>query len=82
LRCGFWHTGAVRAAVSVPHRPPARQVCILETINASGTTIVMVTHNPELAARAHRRVSIIDGEVVELHGSPAVSAAEHERANN
>jgi len=55
---------------------------LLETINASGTTIIMVTHNPELASRAHRRVSIIDGEVVELRSGPAVSAAEHERADN
>jgi putative ABC transport system ATP-binding protein len=38
---------------------------LLEAINAAGTTIVMVTHNPELAARAHRNVHIIDGRLTE-----------------
>lgn len=36
---------------------------LLQEINASGTTIVMVTHSPELAARAHRCVHIIDGQI-------------------
>ena len=34
---------------------------LLEEINAQGTTIVMVTHDPELAARAQRNVHIVDG---------------------
>jgi putative ABC transport system ATP-binding protein len=36
---------------------------LLEDINAQGTTIVMVTHDPELAARAQRNIHIIDGQV-------------------
>jgi putative ABC transport system ATP-binding protein len=36
---------------------------MLEQINASGTTILMVTHNPELAARAHRQIHIVDGHI-------------------
>src|SRR5689334_10280803 len=36
---------------------------LLQTINAQGTTILMVTHNPELAQRAHRQVHIVDGQV-------------------
>ncbi|HTW38401.1 MAG TPA: ABC transporter ATP-binding protein [Steroidobacteraceae bacterium] len=48
---------------------------LLEDINAKGTTIVMVTHNLELAARAHRHVEIIDGEITPpLHASGAPSA--------
>jgi len=39
---------------------------ILEGINADGTTIIMVTHDPELAARARRNVHIIDGQVTDL----------------
>ena len=39
---------------------------LLEEINAGGTTILMVTHDPELAARAHRNVHIIDGQVSDL----------------
>jgi len=36
-------------------------VKLLEQINASGTTIVMVTHDRELAMRARRNVHIVDG---------------------
>jgi putative ABC transport system ATP-binding protein len=39
---------------------------LLEEINASGTTIIMVTHDPELAVRAQRNVHIIDGQVSDL----------------
>ncbi len=39
---------------------------LLEEINARGTTILMVTHDEELAARAHRNVHIIDGQVSDL----------------
>jgi putative ABC transport system ATP-binding protein len=39
---------------------------LLEEINASGTTIIMVTHNPELAQRAHRHVQITDGQLTDL----------------
>jgi putative ABC transport system ATP-binding protein len=39
---------------------------LLEEINAGGTTIIMVTHNPELARRAHRNVQIVDGQIAEL----------------
>ena len=34
---------------------------LLERINREGTTIVMVTHDPDLAARAHRNIHILDG---------------------
>jgi len=39
---------------------------LIEEIHREGATIVMVTHDPELAARAQRNVHIIDGQVVEL----------------
>lgn len=39
---------------------------LLEEINAGGTTILMVTHDPELALRAQRNVHIIDGQVCDL----------------
>lgn len=45
---------------------------MLEEINASGTTIVMVTHDPELAARAQRNVHIVDGMVTDLVASPSL----------
>jgi putative ABC transport system ATP-binding protein len=40
---------------------------LLESINAGGTTILMVTHNPELAQRAHRQVHIVDGQIDQIH---------------
>ena len=39
---------------------------LLESINAHGTTILMVTHDPELAVRAQRNIHIIDGQVSDL----------------
>ena len=39
---------------------------LLDAINAKGTTILMVTHDPELAVRAQRNVHIIDGQVSDL----------------
>ena len=48
---------------------------LLEDINGRGTTIVMVTHSPECAARAHRQIHLLDGKVVDLdaraHAVPA-----------
>jgi putative ABC transport system ATP-binding protein len=42
----------------------ARQVMdLLEQINEMGTTIVLVTHDPELARRAHRNVHVVDGQI-------------------
>ena len=38
---------------------------LLEEINAAGTTIVMVTHDPELARRAQRNVHVLDGRVLD-----------------
>ena len=45
----------------------AREVMdLLEQINGMGTTIVMVTHDPELARRAHRNVQVIDGQITDF----------------
>jgi putative ABC transport system ATP-binding protein len=42
----------------------ARQVMdLLEQINEMGTTIIMVTHDPELARRAQRNIQVVDGQV-------------------
>ena len=39
---------------------------LLEQINAQGTTLVLVTHDPELSRRAQRNVRIIDGLATDL----------------
>ena len=40
-------------------------VRLIEDLNADGTTIVVITHDHAIAARFPRRVSLLDGGVVE-----------------
>ncbi|WP_100657667.1 ABC transporter ATP-binding protein [Alteromonas flava] len=45
----------------------ARQVMeLLETINRNGATIIMVTHDPELARRAPRNIQVVDGQIADF----------------
>ena len=59
----------------------SRQVMdLLEQINEMGTTILLVTHDPELARRAQRNVHLVDGQIsdfraYEPHPSTAGDAA-------
>ncbi|MEP0841837.1 MAG: ABC transporter ATP-binding protein [Phycisphaerae bacterium] len=41
---------------------------VLKTLNQEGQTIVMVTHDPQVAAAAHRIVSLVDGRIVTKKG--------------
>src|SRR5690606_12122005 len=50
---------------------------LLEDINQQGTTIIMVTHDPELAARAQRNVHIVDGMATDLSIEPGLVRAMH-----
>jgi len=51
----------------------AREVMqLLEELNAQGTIIVIVTHDPEIAARAQRNVHIVDGVATDLSRAPAL----------
>jgi putative ABC transport system ATP-binding protein len=36
---------------------------ILESLNRSGITLLVVTHDPELAARAARQIRMVDGKI-------------------
>jgi putative ABC transport system ATP-binding protein len=53
----------------------ARQIIdLLLEINAAGTTILMVTHDADLAARAQRTLHVLDGRVIDpqrprMHGA-------------
>ena len=53
----------------------ARQVMdLLEQINEMGTTIILVTHDPELARRAQRNVHVVDGQIADFKAyEPRVS---------
>ncbi len=43
----------------------ARLLDLFEELNTQGLTILMITHAPEVAARARRRVGIVDGILTE-----------------
>ena len=48
----------------------ARQIMdLLEELNRKGATIVMVSHDPQLAARAHRQIHLLDGKMIELENN-------------
>ncbi|HEX4376231.1 MAG TPA: ABC transporter ATP-binding protein [Steroidobacteraceae bacterium] len=47
---------------------------LLEELHRDGATIVMVTHDPELAIRAQREVHIVDGQVVNPVAQPHLVA--------
>lgn len=48
---------------------------LLTEINKQGTTIVMVTHDPQLADQASRHIYVRDGQVGEIHDLMPLSAA-------
>jgi putative ABC transport system ATP-binding protein len=48
---------------------------LLKEINAAGTTIVMVTHDVELATRAPREVHVLDGRIKDMPRAPVAGSA-------
>jgi putative ABC transport system ATP-binding protein len=48
---------------NLDQRTGAEIIRLFEQLNAEGMTLVMVTHDAQLAARARRRISIVDGEI-------------------
>ncbi len=52
-----------------------RVVQLLDELNHDGhSTVVLVTHDAELAARAHRQIRLADGEVIEDTGATGRAA--------
>jgi len=51
----------------------AREVMqLLEDLNRQGTIVVIVTHDPEIAARAQRNVHVVDGVATDLERGPSL----------
>lgn len=55
-------------------------MALLEDINKNGTTILMVTHDPQLAARASRQIYLKDGRVQEITGLNSTAGKAHNAA--
>ena len=55
-------------------RSGAEMIALLLELHAQGHTIVMVTHDPALAAHASRVIEISDGRITADSGSPAGAA--------
>ena len=49
---------------NLDHRTGSEVVALLEALHHAGTTLIVVTHDRELGARAHRHISMRDGEIV------------------
>ncbi len=50
---------------NLDHKTGAEVVALLEKLHHAGTTVIVVTHDRELGGRAHRRIQMRDGEIVE-----------------
>jgi putative ABC transport system ATP-binding protein len=48
---------------------------LLESLNADGVAVVVVTHDRDVAARAHRRITMRDGLIVEPSTSDSAAGA-------
>jgi putative ABC transport system ATP-binding protein len=48
---------------------------ILRSINKSGSTVILITHNNDIAAQTERLVRISDGSVIEDTGTRKVVAS-------
>ena len=53
----------------------AEVIALLEELAAQGHTVILITHDAEVAAHAHRVVEIRDGEIVSDSGSHATASA-------
>ena len=54
----------------------AELLTLLEELHASGRTIILITHDPAVAARAHRVVEIRDGNIVSDTGPKDIQQAQ------
>jgi putative ABC transport system ATP-binding protein len=49
---------------NIDHRNGAEVIALLERLHHAGTTLIVVTHDRELGARADRHIAMRDGEIV------------------
>jgi len=49
---------------NLDHQIGAEVMALLENLHHSGTTLIVVTHDRELGARAHRQIAMRDGKIL------------------
>ena len=49
---------------NIDHRNGAEVIALLEGLQHTGTTLIIVTHDQELGARANRHIAMRDGEIM------------------
>jgi len=59
-------------------RSGASIVALLRELNEAGTTIIVITHDNDLAASLPRQIAIRDGEIVSDSGRPGVGGGSHD----
>jgi len=57
---------------------------LLEEIHKEGNTIIVVTHEEDIARHAHRIIRLIDGQVAsdEINKNPVMVSEYHSMENN
>lgn len=50
---------------------------LLEELNASGTTVILITHDAQVASRAHRQIHLSDGRVTHDSGARETRATQN-----
>ena len=61
-------------------RTSADIMALFDTLHAQGQTVVMVTHEPDIAAHSHRVLRVSDGRIVEDTRRPPSGTAERPQA--
>jgi putative ABC transport system ATP-binding protein len=49
-------------------------MALFDALHSSGQTVIVVTHEPDIAAHCRRTVRVLDGHIVEDQTNPARAA--------